>query len=246
MKNIAEICCGSWADCVAAEKGGADRVELNSALALGGLTPSLGALALAKQKTKLKVIAMVRPRPAGFCYDEQETAEMLETTRLLLDQGADGLAFGFLTADKKIDLEKTAAMVELIHSYGKEAVFHRAFDCVSDPFEAARQLIDLHVDRVLTSGLRAKAYDGTELLKQLQERYGNQIEWLAGSGVNADNAADLIQKTGISQLHSSCKGWKVDPTTTGNEVSYRVGEDDRVDQVEEALVRRFVQAVKQA
>ena len=153
-KNLeVEICCGSYYDTLQAWKGGAKRVELNSALHLGGLTPSLGTLRQVKKNTGLKVICMVRPRGAGFCYNMEEFEVMLEDAHILLENGADGIAFGCLTADRKINEKQTKKMVQLIKSYNKESVFHRAFDCVTDINEAMQTLIEIGVDRVLTSGL---------------------------------------------------------------------------------------------
>ena len=101
-----------------------------------------------------------------------------------------------------------------------EAVFHRAFDCVADPQRAIAQLIELGIDRVLTSGGKEKATEGAALLASLQRDYGARIEILAGSGVNAGNAAALMEQTGVRQVHSSCRGWVNDPTTKGESVSY--------------------------
>ena len=136
QKITFEVCAGSYQDCLAAEKGGADRVELNSALSVGGLTPSLISLMRAKKETSLKIVCMVRPRAGGFCYDETEAQLMLEEAELLLEHGADGNAFGFLKADRTVDAEKTKKMVELIHVKGGEAVFHRAFDVTPEPAKA--------------------------------------------------------------------------------------------------------------
>ena len=152
--DIFEVCAGSVQDCINAELGGADRVELNSALYLGGLTPSLAMLKLVKEKTSLKVICMNRPRAAGFCYDDVEIETMFKDAEILLENGADGISFGFLNPDATINITHTKKMVELIHRYRKKAVFHRAFDCVSDPYVAIQQLIDCGVDRILTSGLQ--------------------------------------------------------------------------------------------
>ena len=104
---------------------------------------------------------------------------MMDEAKLLLENGADGIAFGFLKDDGSIAIEETKAMVELIHSYKKEAVFHRAFDVCKDPFIAIQTLIDLHVDRLLTSGMKDKAVQGKELLKQLQLQFKDKIEILA-------------------------------------------------------------------
>lgn len=105
------------------------------------------------------------------------------------------------------------------------------------------KLITLGVDRVLTSGLKAKAPDGIGLIAELQRRYGDKIEILAGSGINASNALDIMKKTGIYQVHSSCKGWVKDSTTTGKEVSYSYAKGvhgDDYDVVDEELVRKLV------
>lgn len=238
-----EICCGSYEDALAAWRGGAKRIELNSALALGGLTPTAGSLRLVKRDTGLEVVCMVRPRGAGFCYSEAEKEQMFEEARELLEAGSDGLAFGFLNADGTVEEESTRRMVGLIHGYGAKAVFHRAFDCVKDPYAAAGLLIRLGVDRILTSGLREKAVQGKELLRELHRRFGGSVELLAGSGVNAQNAADLMAETGLDQVHSSCKGWREDPTTSGEYVNYRFApapHEDSYDAVDEELVRKLV------
>lgn len=220
MNRQIEICCGSYYDALQAQLGGAMRIELNSALHMGGLTPSIGSLELTKRHTNLKVITMVRPRGAGFCYNEEDYLCMLEDTKAMLAHGADGIAFGCLDAIGEIHKEQTNVMVELIHGCGKEAVFHRAFDCTKDPFAAMDLLVELGVDRVLTSGLCPKAMEGKELLKNLQERYGTRIEILAGSGLNATNAVELMDYTGIEQVHSSCKDWQKDSTTSIAKVSF--------------------------
>lgn len=242
---IAEVCCGSFYDARQAALGGAERIELNSALMLGGLTPTTATLRLVKEHCPtLKVVAMVRPRGAGFCYTDEEFQVMEDECRELLENGADGIVFGCLNADATLDEEKNRRLIKIIKGMGKEAVFHRAFDCSADPFAAMERLIDLGVDRVLTSGLKPKAMDGAELIGQLQARYGDRIEILAGSGVNSSNAMELIEQTGISQVHSSCKAWLTDPTTVQNGVSYSIasGEQEyQYDVVSANLVRNLVE-----
>lgn len=241
-----EICCGSYMDGLTAYNGGAKRIELNSALSVGGLTPSLASLIRIKKETSLKVICMVRPRAAGFCYEKDEVELMFDEAKLFLENGADGIAFGFLNSDYTIDIKNTSKMVELIHSYDKEAVFHRAFDVTKDPFDSIEVLISLKVDRVLTSGQEDKAIDGKELLKILQNKYGSQIEILAGSGINYNNAKDFMEYTGIKQIHSSCKSFKNDVTTKLNNVSYSYLNDDYAyDVVDETLVKKLIKSVQQ-
>lgn len=246
MERLVEICCGSYYDAIQAYKGGATRIELNSGLHLGGLTPSLGSLKLIKKNTDLKVICMVRTRGAGFHYLNEDFETMLEDCRTLMQNGADGIAFGCLDETGNIDVEQTKQMIEIIKEYHGEVVFHRAFDCVSDPYESIETLIDLGVDRVLTSGLKAKAMDGKELIKELQEKYGNQIQILAGSGMNASNAKEMMDYTGIYQVHSSCKDWINDPTTTGKDVTYSyasIPHENDYDVVSQDLVNTLVNSI---
>lgn len=243
-RDLFEVCAGSVQDCINAQLGGADRVELNSALHLGGLTPSLAMLKLVKEKTSLKVICMDRPRAAGFCYDDVEIETMFEDAKILLENGADGISFGFLNSDATINVTETKKMVELIHQYQKEAVFHRAFDCVDDPMHAIKQLIDCGVDRILTSGLQPTAMQGTSVLEKLQSEFGDQIELLAGSGINANNIRALKEQTGLHQFHGSCKEWCKDPTTTVGNVSYAYHESDDYDCVSLEKVKSIVQELR--
>lgn len=247
MKRLIEVCCGGYYDALQAFKGGADRVELNSALHLGGLTPTLGSLRLTKKNTDLKVICMDRPRSAGFHYDEEDFEVMKEDARLLMENGADGIAFGCLDENGNVDEKQTAAIISIIREYHGEVVFHRAFDCVKDPYSSIETLISLGVDRILTSGLKAKAMQGIDLIKDLQKKYGNRIQLLAGSGMNATNAKQMMDETSIYQVHSSCKNWLNDPTTTGDEVTYSFAQaphENDYDVVDEELVRKLVESVK--
>ncbi|MFT9452387.1 copper homeostasis protein CutC [Liquorilactobacillus ghanensis] len=215
-----EVCCGNYQDALAASQAGAERIELNSALFLGGLTPTLSALRLTKQTTNLKVICMVRPRGAGFCYSEAEFKEILTTAELLLANGADGLSFGFLTEAGEIDIDRTRQLVEITHGYDAEAVFHRAFDCSIDPVKNTTTLIKLHLDRILTSGLQPTAWAGRNVLAELQKNFGKQIEILAGSGINPANVRSLISTTGIKQVHASCTVKQIDQTAYRQQVDF--------------------------
>ncbi|MDD6229929.1 MAG: copper homeostasis protein CutC [Lactimicrobium massiliense] len=201
-----EICAGSLSDLLTADAfDEVDRVEFNSALELGGLTPSYGSFLQAREKSKKRIICMVRPRAAGFVYNEDEKNTMFRDAQLFLDAGADGIVFGFLNPDHTVDEETTAKMVSLIHGYGKEAVFHKAFDETPDPFQAAQTLINLGVQRILTSGQKADVIAGIHLLTKLQNAYGSQIEILPGGGVKADNIVALLDTTGCMQFHMSAK-----------------------------------------
>lgn len=220
MKKIVEICCGGYYDARQAHFANAERIELNSALHLGGLTPSLGTLIKTKEHTELITICMVRPRGGGFHYKQEDIDTMLLDAKLLLDNDADGIAFGFLDEDKTVNKELTNRMVSLIHSYKKEAVFHRAVDVCTDITSAFQDIIDCNCDRILTSGGQDKAMDALSTIKKLHTRFADKIEIVVGSGINEKNALELMQKTGVTQIHSSCKKWKKDPTVKHQDISF--------------------------
>ena len=244
MNNLLEVCCGSFEDALQANKAHAHRIELNSALYLGGLTPSLGSLIKTKTLTTIKTICMVRPRAGGFCYSNEDVEVMFEDARLLLENGADGLAFGFLNEDATINYELTKKMIDFIHSYQKEAVFHRAID-VSKDFEASlQQLIRLGCNRVLTSGSYATVSEGKDILKSVYKTYGNKIEIVMGSGINEQNAQQLIDYTGIHQVHSSCKNYKQDFTTSNVNVNYQYLDSDDYEIVDIEKVKKILDAIR--
>lgn len=206
MKSIdVEVCCGGLGDALAAARFPIARIELNGALELGGLTPSVSTLREVKKNVSVPVMTMVRPRGAGFCYSLQEKQIMFLDAEVFLKEGADGIVFGFLNPDHSVDEENTRKMVDLIHSYGKTAVFHRAFDNTRDCDEAIAALMRCHVDRVLTSGHRDTCLLGADEIKHLIDTYGNSIEILPGCGVRPNNVLDLLKKTGSSQVHLSAR-----------------------------------------
>src|SRR6516162_296157 len=138
---LLEVAIASAADARAACSGGADRLELNAALALGGVTPSLGMVEEIRRASNLPLIVMARPRPGGFCYSGDEFQVMRRDIDLILEKGADGIAFGVLLGEGFVDLRRCSALVRQIGK--KQAVFHRAFDVTPEPFQALEQLIDL-------------------------------------------------------------------------------------------------------
>jgi copper homeostasis protein len=196
-----EICTASPEDCLAAERGGADRVELNCALMLGGLTPSLGSLREARATTRIPIIAMIRPRAGGFCYTESEFRVMLRDAESALAEGAAGIAFGILSATGAIDRERCAQIIKL--ASGRQVVFHRAFDVVPDPLAALNQLIDLGVTRVMTSGQEASAYNGAANIAKYIQHAAGRIEILPAGGINRFTVADVVKRTGCNQVHAS-------------------------------------------
>ena len=207
---LIEICCGSTDDAVEAEKGGAARVELNSSLFFGGLTPSLGSVIEAKKRLSIPVIVMIRPRGGGFCYTQVEMAVMLHDARLAVEHGADGLVFGILNEDGSIDEDRCRQIVELIGD--REAVFHRAFDVTSEPLEALDQLVELGFKRILTSGQEPSVPQGAELIKELIGYAGDRIEILPGGGIRPHNIQAIVEQTGAKQVHLSAFEQRLDPS----------------------------------
>ncbi len=210
-KVLLEICCGSIDDAIQAERGGADRVELCSALFLGGLTPSLGTLQEARARLKIPIIAMVRPRGGGFCYTDAEFATMERDTRLAIEHGADGVVFGILRPDGSIDLERTRRIRDLIGN--RQAVFHRAFDVTPDPFQAVDQLVELGITRILTSGQQNTVGEGLQLIRQLIVHGGDRIEIMPGGGIMNHEIEAVIVHTGCRQIHLTAFGAQRDPST---------------------------------
>jgi copper homeostasis protein len=210
---LLEICCGSLDDALEAERGGANRVELCSALFLGGLTPSLGTVAEAKARLKIPMIVMVRPRGAGFCYTELELAIMERDTVLAVEHGADGIVFGILKPDGTIDEARCRRIRQLIGD--RQAVFHRAFDVTPDPFRALDQLVDLGITRVLTSGQEDTVPEGAPLIKRLIDFAGDRIEILPGGGIKPSNLQQLVESTGCNQVHLTAFKTQPDPSTRG-------------------------------
>ncbi len=213
MSVLIEVCCGSVEDALEAQAGGADRVELNSSLFFGGLTPSIGAVIGAKRLLRIPVMVMIRPRGGGFCYSETELSVMERDIEQAAEHGADGVVFGVLTADGAPD---TQANARLLARAGRlPAVFHRAFDVMSNPEEGLERLIDLGFTRILTTGRRAQIEDGADYVKGLLERAGGRIEILPG-GMSPRNAPRLIAHIGCSQIHIASFTRRTDPSSRGN------------------------------
>ena len=207
-KVLIEVCCGSVDDAVEAERGGADRVELNSSIFLGGLTPSPGSIIEAKKRLNIPVMIMIRPRSGGFCYSQAEMEIMQHDAKLAVEYGADGLVFGILTADGQVDTERCKRIIELARD--RQTVFHRAFDVTPDPLKALDQLISLGFTRVLTSGQEKTALKGAELICKLIVHAGDRIEILPGCGLRPHNIRAFVQQTQATQVHFSAFGRKLD------------------------------------
>jgi len=194
-----EICVGDVESAIAAEFGGADRVELCDNLAVGGTTPSAGTIAETRRRLSISVHVLIRPRAGDFIYSEAELAVVrhdIETAKVL---GAAGVVLGVLTRDATIDREQTAALVALARPL--HVTFHKAFDQTVGLEGALDALIELGVDRVLTSGGRPTALEGIKTLANLVERARNRITVIAGGQLDIDNLQTVVQQSGVSDVH---------------------------------------------
>ena len=213
-KLMLEVCCGSLEDVMQAAAGGADRVELNSCLFHGGLTPSVGELIEAKKAVSIPVMTMIRPRQGGFCYNEPEYRTALSDAEQLLEHGADGLVFGFLNADGTLDEARCKQLVALAD--GRATVFHRAIDVIADWKHALERLIALGVTRVLTSGQAPDVFYGVDVVREMIDFAQGAIQIMPGAGVNLKNVERIVEATGCEQIHVAGFTRRVDASTANN------------------------------
>jgi copper homeostasis protein len=193
-----EVCVDSFEGAELAGRFKADRVELCSGLSVGGLTPSIGLIA--KCAEVIEVHAMLRNREGDFVYSPREIKMMLDDIDFLAKAGASGIVFGCLTDQNEIDVEANALLIKKAKGLGLETTFHRAFDFCDNPKESLEKLISLGFNRLLTSGQKPKAIVGIDLIRNLVTWADGRIEIMAGSGVNASNAAKFAN-TEVSALH---------------------------------------------
>lgn len=199
-----EICTDSVEGALAAEQGGAVRVELCDNLVEGGTTPSSGMIALARQQLSIGLNVIIRPRGGDFCYSDLEFAVMQHDVAQAKALGANGVVIGLLHPDGTIDRERSAILIALARPLS--VTFHRAFDMTADPQQALAELIALGVDRVLTSGQESTALAGIAVIRALTEAAGDRIIVMPGGGINEENIATIVQQSGVCEVHLSARG----------------------------------------
>lgn len=196
---VFEVCVDSVDAAVAAERGGAARVELCSDLLEGGLTPSHGTIEVARARLGIKIMSMVRPRGGDFCYTEAEFDVMRHDVTAAKALGADGIVLGLLNPDGTVDRARTAELIALARPL--PVTFHRAFDMTRDPFEAFDTLIALGVDRVLTSGQEPSVLEGIDLIAALVERAAGRIIVMPGGGITERTAPKIVRALKVGEMH---------------------------------------------
>lgn len=198
-----EICVDSPGGARAAERGGADRVELCDNLLEGGTTPSAGCIKVARRGLEIGLHVLIRPRGGDFLYNAEEFEVMREDIRLAKELGADGAVFGCLTAAGDIDAVRIAELVSLARPM--KVTFHRAFDMCRDPRRGLEDLVALGIDRVLTSGQEASCLEGLEMIAALQRQAAGRIIVLPGGGLTLQNVRKIVQASGANEVHLSAR-----------------------------------------
>lgn len=243
---LVEVCLESVEDVLAAEAGGADRAELCANLVEGGTTPSSGTIRLAKERARIPIMVMIRPRGGDFLYSDVEMDVMRSDIEAAKRDGADGVVFGCLRQDGTIDEHRTRDLVEAARPM--PVTFHRAFDMSRDPLQSLETLIELGVDRVLTSGQESAVPLGLSLLRDLVQRAGDRIIVMPGAGIEADNIREVAAVTGAKELHFAafCKtesGMSFRNPRPAMSAGPAPGEFE-LQSTDRDLVARFVQALR--
>jgi copper homeostasis protein len=196
---LVEVCVDSVASAVAAERGGAARIELCSSLIEGGVTPSSGLIETIRAAVSLSLHVMIRPRAGDFLYDDAEFETMQRDIALAKRLGANGVVFGILDINGQVDVARTQRLSDLARPL--PITFHRAFDMTPDLSRALETVSALGVERVLTSGGEPTALEGCEKIAQLVRQSRGRIAVMAGSGIKPENARSLVEQTGVREIH---------------------------------------------
>lgn len=233
-----EIVVYNIASALKAQEGGADRIELCDNPAEGGTTPSYGTIEVVRKNVTMDVFVMIRPRGGDFLYSRDEFYSMRRDIAQCQRLSVDGLVFGILTPEGRIDRARCEELIRLARPL--KVTCHRAFDMTRDPLEALEDCIDVGFDRILTAGQQAKAPAGAALIKKLRERANGRIAIMPGSGINESTVKEVVRNTGVSEIHFSATAFAPSSMTfrqsqiagmgsdEGNEFLLRVVDPERV------------------
>jgi copper homeostasis protein len=202
---LLEVCANSANSALAAQEGGALRVELCENLHEGGTTPSHGQLLLARKRLNIDIYVLIRPRPGDFLYTNLEFEVMKADIKHCADMGCNGIVVGILNEDGSVDKQRCSELSQLAKEVGLATTFHRAFDLCADHYQALEDISDMGFDRILTSGGKSTAIEGVAMIRHLVDKAGKRISIMAGSGINEHNAADLVRFTGVKEIHASAR-----------------------------------------
>jgi copper homeostasis protein len=200
-KYLFELCAENLKAAQTADLGGADRIELCSQLAIGGVTPDHNLITNTVRAVSIPVHVLIRPRGGDFVYSDKEFALMRRQTQESKTIGAAGIAVGLLLPDGRVDIERTRQIAEL--AFPMKVTFHRAFDEVASQSEALEEVIQTGADCLLTSGGKPSVMEGAERIAALREQAGDRLAIMAGGGLTLQNLVEVAQRTGVHHLHGS-------------------------------------------
>jgi copper homeostasis protein len=202
---LLEVCANSVNSALAAQEGGAVRVELCENLYEGGTTPSHGDIMIARKLLQIKLYVLIRPRGGDFLYTDVEYDIITTDVKYCIEAGCDGIIIGILKADGTVDKERCIKLVQMAKQAGLGVTFHRAFDMCADLDRGLEDIIGLGCERILTSGSKSTAMEGSRILAGLIKKAKGRIIIMPGSGINEHNVADLVRFTGAKEVHSSAR-----------------------------------------
>lgn len=200
-----EVCANSAISAIAAQNGGAIRVELCDNLHHGGTTPSHGHITVARKALHIKLYILIRPRSGDFLYSNTEFEIMLSDVRHAIERGCDGIVTGILNKDGTVDTERNSQLINMARQHGLAATFHRAFDFCKNQEKAMEEIISVGFERILTSGGKSTAMEGASVIRNLIKQANGRIQIMPGGGINEHNVADLVRYTGATEIHSSVR-----------------------------------------
>lgn len=234
-----EICATSVQSALNAQKAGAQRIELCSELAVGGITPSYGLIKQVRNEVSIPVFVLIRPRSGNFVYSDEEFEIIKKDIQLCKDSGCAGIVSGVLKEDFSIDLVRTKELIELAKPL--EFTFHRAFDLTPNPIESFEELIEMGVNRILTSGQENSAEKGIDLLVKLKELAQDKLTILPGGGISAENV-HLFRESGFKEIHASASSvWKESPKPKISMNSEKFFDETKVFVSDEEIIRKLIQ-----
>jgi copper homeostasis protein len=243
MNFLLEVCAGSLSSAMNAQLGGAGRVELSENLQEGGTTPCPSAIMIAAKHLSIPLFVLIRTRPGDFLYNDLEFQQMRQDVCFCKEYGAEGVVLGILNPDASVDMDRCAELVRLAHPM--QVTFHRAFDMTQDPFQAMEDIINLGIQRILTSGQAANALEGAALINELITLAAGRIIIMPGGGINEENILELKNKIKTHEFHASLRSPVKSRMKFRNEKT-SVGKDGRDEytwmETDAEKVKRFINA----
>lgn len=238
-RMLLEICVDCVESALAAQDGGADRIEICGSLASGGITPSAGLVRQCIQLCKLPCMVMIRPHDGGFVYGDNDVRTMLDDIDALKDLDIHGVVLGALTRDGHVDVDVMQRLMRA--SRPLQVTFHRAYDVTRDPFKALDAIINLGCDRLLTSGQRTTAQDGASMIRQIVQHADGRLTVMAGAGINSSNVKRVVDTTHVREIHASASLSRAHGSTSSD---VRFGANSRVTSTQR--VRELIEKMPRA